>query len=452
MNVTLTKPSDEMGLITVEVVESDYAQKVADEIKKIAKTANIPGFRKGHVPMGMVKKRYEKAVKSDVLNDEVFNAVIKYIHDEKLHVLGEPLPVEVKEISLEDKDYTFNYEIGLAPELDIVVDKTVEIPYYKIEVSDEMINEQDASMRERYGKQVPGEEVSGKALVKGSLRQLNEDGTVNANDGAVAVPNAIVAPYMFKGSTETEKFTGKKLNDTVVFNPYASCEGNAVELASMLNLDKNIAADIKSDFEMTITEIIVVKPAELDQEYFDLVAGKDKIHNEEEYRGFVKNMIANQLESNSRGYFDYEVQKYYTEKYGDMKLPVEFLKKWLVRRNEELTEENIDDEFTMMLPSLKWQLIRDAIATKLNVKVEEADLTNYAKSLALHQFMQYGITNIDDKTIEDTAKRILDDKNYRQQIVDNVSNQKLFFTVREAINAKVEEVSLDKFKEIAGAK
>lgn len=441
-----------MGLITVEVVESDYAQKVADEIKKIAKTANIPGFRKGHVPMGMVKKRYEKAVKSDVLNDEVFNAVIKYIREEKLHVLGEPLPVEVKEISIEDKDFTFNYEIGFAPELDIVVDKTVELPYYKIEVSDEMINEQDSSLRERYGKQVPGEEVSEKALVKGSLRQLNEDGTVNTNEGAVAVPNAIVAPYMFKGKTETDKFAGKKLNDTVVFNPYASCEGSAVELASMLNLDKDIAADIKSDFEMTITEIIVVKPADLDQEYFDAVAGKDKVHNEEEYREFIKNMIANQLEANARGYFDYEVQKYYTEKYGDMKLPVEFLKKWLVRRNEELTEENIDDEFTTMLPSLKWQLIRDAIATKLEVKIEEDDVKDYAKSLAFHQFMQYGITNIDDKTIEDTAKRILDDKNYRQQVVDSVSNHKLFFAVREAVNAKVEEVSLDKFKEMVGSK
>lgn len=452
MNLTLTNPSDEMAVITVEVTEADYATKVADELKKIAKTANFPGFRKGHVPMGTVKKRYEKAVKSDVLNNEVFDAVIKYIRDNKLHVLGEPMPTEVKEINLDDKDYTFSYEIGLAPKLDVVADKSVELPYYKIEVSDSMIDEQDKSLRERLGSQVPGEEVDGRAVIKGALQQLNEDGTVNTNEGSIAVPNAIVAPFTFKSKEEADKFLGKHVNDKVVFNPFKSCEGNAVELASMLNLDKAIAADVKSDFEFAITEIIVVKPAELNQEYFDNVAGKDKVHDEKEYREFIKDMIAKQLEGNSRGYFDYTVQKYYTEKYGDMKLPVEFLKNWLVRRNEELTAENIDAEFDMMLPSLKWQLIREELGSKLDVKVEEADVLQYAKMLAYQQFMQYGITNIDEQTVEDTAKRILADKNYRQQIVDNVSDQKLFHAVFNAITVKNEEVSLDKFKEIAGAK
>ncbi len=452
MNVNLTKPSEEVGLITVEVTEADYADKVTKELKKIQKNANIPGFRKGAVPMGQIKRRFEKSVKSDVLNQEVYEAVINYIRNEKLHVLGEPLPVEVKEINLEDKDYKFEYEIGLAPEIDVEVDKNVELPYYKIEVSDDMINEQDKNLAERLGSQVPGEEVDAKAVVKGSIQQLNADGTVNTNEGAIQVISGIVAPFLFKSKEEADKFLGKKVNDKVVFNPYNSCDGNAVELASMLNLDKEIAKDVKDDFEFAISEIIVVKPAEHNQEFYDNVSGKDKVHNEEEYREFLKNMIAAQLEGNSISYFDHTAQQYFSEKYNDMKLPVEFLKKWLIARNEELTAENIDDEFAQMLPALKWQLIREAIGTKLGVKIEEKDVLDYAKGLARNQFMQYGITNMDEKTIEDTAKRILNDNNYRNQIVENVSDQKLFWAVRQAVNTKVEEVSLDKFKEIVGAK
>ena len=452
MNISLTKPSDDLALIKVEVQENDYADKVKSELKKIAATANIPGFRKGHVPMDQIKKRFGKSVKSDVLNNEVFNSVINYIREEKLHVLGEPMPVEVKEINLDDKDYTFEYEIGLAPELDVVVDKSVELPYYKIEVSDSMIDEQDKNFRERLGKQEPGEEADERAVIKGSIMQLNEDGTVNTNEGAIQVIAGIVAPFLFKDKEEAKKFLGKKVNDKVVFNPYKTCEGNPVELASMLNIDKSIAGDIKNDFEMAISEIIVVKPAEHDQEFFDNVAGKDKIKTEEEYRDFVKNMIEAQLANNSNSYFDYTAEKYFMDKYGDMQLPVAFLKKWLVARNSELTAENIDKEFDEMLPSLKWQLIREAIATKLGVKIDENDLLEYAKMVARQQFAQYGMTNMDDQTVEDTAKRILSNENYRNQMVDQVSNAKLFYSIREAVTLKEETVSLDKFKEIVGAK
>ena len=421
-------------------------------MKKIQRNANIPGFRKGAVPMAQIKHRFEKSAKSDALNNIVYEAVMKFIQDEKLHVLGEPLPVEVKEVNLSDKDYTFEYEIGLAPTLNVEVDKKIELPYYKIEVSDEMIEEQNKNLVERFGAQVPGEEVDERAVIKGSLQQLNADGTVNTNEGAIQVISAILAPFTFTSKEEAEKFIGKHVNDKVVFNPYNSCNGSAVELASMLNLDKEIAKDVKDDFEFAISEIIVVKPAEHNQEFFDNVAGKDKIHTEDEYREFLKNMIAHQLEGNSVSFFDANVQKFYIDKYNDMELPNEFLKKWLIARNEGLTEENIDAEYSAMLPSLKWQLIREALASKLDVKVEENDILNYAKSIAMNQFMQYGMTNMDQATIENAAKRILSDKNYRARIVDNVSDQKLYNAIRNAVNVKVEEVSLDKFKEIVGAK
>ncbi|MCH5220384.1 MAG: trigger factor [Muribaculaceae bacterium] len=448
MNVSFNKESDVVGRLVITVNEADYADKVSTELKKIQKQANIPGFRKGAVPMPQIKRRYEKAVISDTLNKEVNDAMFDYLQKENIHVLGEPMPVKVQEITDDVKDYTFEFEVGLAPELNVVVDKSVELPYYKIEVSDKMVEDQNKAFNERFGAQVPGEEVDEKAVIKGSLQQLNADGTVNTNDGAIQVISAIVAPFTFKDKEEAAKFLGKKVNDKVVYNPYKSCEGNAVEMASLLNIDKAIAGDIKDDFEFAISEIIVVKPAEHNQDFYDQVAGRDKVHNEEEYTEFVKNLIASQLEGNSVQFFDATGEKYFYDKYQDMQLPDEVLKKWLVARNEELTAENIDEEYAKLLPSLKWQIIRDAIASKLDVKVDENDMLTYARLMTRNQFAQYGIYNADDHTIEEAAKRLLNSREYRSRIAETVSTQKLFNTIRNAVNTKVEEVSLDKFIEL----
>lgn len=448
MKVTLDKTSDVSGKFIVTVEEADYAQKVKEELKKIAKEVRIPGFRQGKVPADQVRRRFGKQAKSEVLNQEVYNAVANYIQENKLNVLGEPLPVAVKEISMDDKDYTFEYEIGLAPEINVDLNKDVKLPYYEIEVSQEMLDEQDKSLRERFGAQVPGEEVDNRAVVKGSLQQLNEDGTVNENEGAIQVVSAIVAPFYFKSKEEEAKFIGKKLGDKVVFNPYNSCEGNVPELASMLNIDKAIAADVKDNFEMAISEIIVVKPAEHDQEFFDNVFGKDKVHNEEEYQTSLKEMIANSLAGNSNSLFDNEVVEYLMKTYGDIQLPDEFLKKWLVARNEELTAENIDEEFEKMIPSLKWQLVKERTAEKLGVKVTEEDLNSYAKMMAYRQFAQYGITNMDEQTVEEFAKRMLNDKRTRTQLVEQVGDAMLFGAIRNAITAENKTVSLDEFKKL----
>lgn len=451
MNVTLDKTSDIEGKFIVNIEEADYEKKVKDELKKIGREAHIPGFRQGHVPAGQIKARFGKQAKSQVLNDTVYEAVINYIRDNKLNVLGEPMPVEVKEVNLDDKDYTFEYEIGLAPVLDIKLDKDVKLPYYTIAVSDEMLAEQDKSLCQRLGSQVPGEEVDERAVVKGVLMQLNEDGTVNENPGAIQVVNGIVAPFYFKDKDEAAKFAGKKVDDKVVFNPWKSCEGNAAELASMLNLDKNIAADVKGDFQMTISEIIVHKPAEHNQEFFDNVFGKDKVKDEDEYKKALTEMIARDLAGNSEQLFQADAEKYLIDKYGDMQLPVAFLKKWLVARNEELTAENIDKEFEAMLPSLKWQLIRERVSAELNVELKEEDLLDYAKGVAYHQFAQYGITNMDDETIEQSAKRLLNDRETRSRLVERLSDLKLMNAVKGAVTLEDKTVSLDEFRELVKA-
>ena len=451
MNVTLDKTSDIEGKFIVNVEEADYEQKVKDELKKIGREAHIPGFRQGHVPAGQIKARFGKQAKSQVLNDTVYEAVINYIRDNKLNVLGEPMPVEVKEVNLDDKDYTFEYEIGLAPVLDIKLDKDVKLPYYTIAVSDEMLAEQDKNLCQRLGSQVPGDEVDERAIVKGVLMQLNEDGTVNENPGAIQVVNGIVAPFYFKDKDEAAKFTGKKVDDKVVFNPWKSCEGNAAELSSMLNIDKNIAADVKSDFQFTISEIIVLKPAEHNQEFYDNVFGKDKVTDEEGYKKALTEMIARDLAGNSEQLFQADTEKYLMDKYGDMQLPVNFLKKWLVARNEELTAENIDKEFEAMLPSLKWQLIREKVSAELKVEIKEEDLLGYAKAIAYQQFAQYGITNMDDETIEQSAKRLLNDRDTRSRMVERLSDITLMTAVKEAVTLDNKTVSLEEFRDLVKA-
>lgn len=448
MNVSIEKIDNVNGKITVSIEENDYKDKVTSELKRIGKTHTLPGFRKGHVTVDQLRRRFGKQVKSDVINQEVYEAVINYIRDNKLAILGEPLPVEVKEIDMNSVDYTFEYEIGLTPEINVDL-KKVSLPYYNIEVSKEMVDEQDANFRERFGNQVPGEEVDEKALVKGSIMELNEDGLVKDTEDAIQVVGGIIAPMYLKDKEEADKFIGKKLNDKVVFNPYKACEGDVTRLASMLNIDKEKAAEAKGDFEMSIAEIIVVKPAELNKEYYKNIFGPDKVKTEEEYFEAIKQMISAQISGNSEMLFHMQAEKQLVEEYGNFELPQEFLKKWLVRRNEGLTAENINEEFEKMIPSLKWQIIKERIAAVAEVKIEEADVQNHAKAIARQQFAQYGMTNVEDDMLADYAKRFLEDKNSRSRIIEEAGDAKLFEAIKQTAKIEAKSVSVDEFKSIA---
>lgn len=448
MELKFDKQSDSKALLTVDIVESDYADKVRKQIKNLGVTHQIPGFRKGHVPFGVLEKRFGKDVASDVINNVVYDAVLGYLRDNKIDILGAPVPVEVVQLDLDNKkDYSFSYELALAPVVDVVVDKSVKLPYYTIKVSDEMISEQDAAFRKRFGAQVPGDTVEPDALVKGAIMELDDNGNVKESEDAIQVISGIVAPMYFKDKAQADKFIGKKVGDKVVFNPAATCDGNVSELSSMLQIDKDRAADVKSDFEMAISEIIVLRPAEHDEEFFTNVFGKDKVKTEEEYNAALKDMIASQLSSNSEQVFQGDAYKYFIDKYGsDVNVAEDVLKKWYMSIHREANEENIDSTFESMMPDLKWQLIRDAIAEKLGVKVEEADLIQYATLMARRQFAQYGMTNLTDDVYEDYGKRMLSENSARENIARQVSVLKLFHAIRQAVTLENKELTLEEFK------
>lgn len=450
MNITFEKTADATGVITVAIDKSDYAAKVDEKLKEIGKTHVIPGFRKGHISLPQLRQRFGRDVKSDCINRIVVDAMYDYVQENDIKTVGQPMARDMQEIDLNKDDYTFEFDVCLWPEIDIKLDKDVKLPFYNIDVTEEMVADQDKSLRERFGAQVPGEEVDSKAVIKGSIMELDENGNVRTDEDAIQVTAGIVAPFLFTDKEEADKFMGKHLNDKVVFNPYKSCNGNVAELASMLQVDKDKAADVKADFEFAISEIIVVKLAEHNQDFYDDVFGKDKVHTEEEYTEALKNMIRAQLMPNSINLSNRDIHNYLMTTYADkVVFNKDLLMKWVVKSNPEANSEDVEKDFENMIPGIQWELISGTISDMLKVEVTEEDLQMQANYIAAQQLQQYGMYNMDQETIADMGKRILNDKKIRQQIYSQVEESKLFNAVRNAVTIEEKTVSLDEFKTLA---
>ena len=442
MKIEYAKVDDVNGVITMVVEESDYADLVKKQLKEIGKKHAEPGFRPGHVPAALLEKKYGSYARQEAINEVVGNALFDFIKKEELNVLGNPVPDEDNRITDDNKEFVLKFKVGVAPEFELKLDKDVHMPYYKITVNDEMINRQDEAMRRRFGKQVPGEEVDATALVKGVLTELAADGTVK--EGGIVVENGIVSPQYFKSDDQRALFIGKKVGDTVVFNPSATCDANPAEMSSMLNIDKNDVNNHLGDFSMAISEIIVLKEAELGEEYYKEVFG-DKVTDEAGYRAAVKEMIAGSLIGDQNYRFTLDAENVIREQVGELQLPDEVLKDFLIAQNETLTRENIDAEYAGIRKQLVWDLEKDKAGRQLDVKVEEADLLQTASMIARQQFAQYGMTNVPDETVANYAKQILSDEKAHAQVARQTADMKLFNAIRNAVTLDEKEVSVDEF-------
>lgn len=446
MEVTFVKLGENEGKITVNVVESDYADKVKEQLKEIGRKKEIPGFRKGHIDMAQLKKRFGKMVKSDVLNDVVYHAAIDWLRENKMDILGHPLPENVAEINLEDKDYTFSYEVAIAPELGIKFDKEVTLPFYNIAVADDMMEAQDKELRARNGKRETVQDYEDRALVKGSLAELNEDGTVK-EDG-VKVEDAIVGPFVFKNEDEMKEFEGAKVGGKVVFNPWASCEGNEAELSSMLHIDRDKTADMRSNFEMTVAEILVNRPADHDQAFYDAVFGADTVHNEEEYNEKLREAIAQALQPNSANLFQRQTEEYLMERYGKMTLPERLIKKLIASDDKKMTEEEIDKAYADSIESIKWDIIENQAAREVKAEVTKEEVEALAKDIAAQQLRQYGMFELNDEILNMYMQNMMNDENSRRRLVRQAFIQQLFGKIHAAVTLDEKTVSLDEFRAI----
>ncbi|MCH5225102.1 MAG: trigger factor [Muribaculaceae bacterium] len=446
MNVDYRKLDNVNAELSVTLEEKDYADKVKKQLKEIGKHRPEPGFRAGHVPMAMLEKKYGAGVKYDVINREIADAVYDYIRDNKLRVLGQPVADKDNQFKDGEKDFTFKFKLGLAPEIDVKIGKDMKIPYYTIAVSDEMVDQEITALRKRFGVQGPGEETEPDAVIKGVISELNPDGSVK-EDGIV-VENGILAPMHFTSDEQKKLFEGKHPGDVVVFNPAASCNTNVTEMSSMLNIDKEDVENHKGDFNFEIKEIIVLKPAELDQEFFDNAVGKDKAHNEEELKEAVKDLIKDQLKAESNFRFSIDARNVIEKSVGNVQLPEEVLKSFLMGQNEQLTEANIDEEYVKIRPQLVWDLTKDEIVSKFDIKVTEDDLLDEARIAVYRQLSQYGPASLTEGLIDHYAQEVVKDQKNRDSFERNALNKKIFESIKENVTLDNKELSLDDFKKL----
>lgn len=447
MKIDFEKLNDVNGEITVTIEEKDYADDVKKELKRIAKTHSEPGFRAGHVPAGLIEKKFGKATKYDIVTKAVGDALYKYITENNLPVLGNAIPDKANNIDLDGTDYTLKFRVGLAPKMDLKADKSITIPYYKIQVTDEMTDRQDEAMRKQLGKQVPGEEVDATALVKGVIRELNEDGSVK-EDGIV-VENGIIAPQYFKDDEQRALFIGKKVGDEIVFNPWKTADGNPAELSSMLNIDKGDVANHKGDFRMDIKEIIVLKPAELGEEYYKEVFGADTdVKDEKAYRAAVAKIIENQLGADENYRFTIDAKRLITDAVKDTELPDDVLKEYLVMQHEDITPQNVDEVYAGMKRQLLWDLAKETLAAQMDIKVDDDDMKNTARMLARDQFAKYGMNSMPQDAIDKFADDILKDKKSLDNIRANTFDMKFFNGLKNNVTLEEKSVTTEEFSNL----
>lgn len=446
MNVNFEKIGNVNAKITVSIVEEDYKSEVKKGLAEVGMKRPIKGFRPGHVPAGLLQKLFGEQVLSEVLDRKVGRAFTNYIVENKIDLLGEPMPCNEGPIDLKaQKEFEFKFELGLAPEFELKLDKDVKIPYYEIEVSQEMVDNQDKSNRKRFGKQVAGEVAAEDSLLRGSLVELNEDGT-EKEDG-IKVEKTVIIPQYLKNDDEKKKFVGAKVNGDVVYNPNVSVDGNVTELSALLNVDKEVA-DVKSDFKFHVEEVLVTEEAALDQELFDSVLGKDQAKTEEEYFTKLKEMLAAQLKNDSNYRFTLDAEKVLKEVVGDLELPEDFLKRFLAARDENADPAKIEEDFPKTKAQLQWHLIKEKVARNFAIKVEAEDKMRLARYFAAQQFAQYGMGNMPEDVIDNYAHKILEDENYSNEISNRAMEDKVFAQIQNAVTLDVKKVSVEEFNKL----
>jgi trigger factor len=447
MSVSLTNVDSVNAILQINVTKEDYKEKLDNALKAFRKKANIPGFRPGTVPMGMVKKMYGKSLLAEEVNKLISENLYNYIQENKLNVLGEPLPNEEKQQPVDfsvEGDYDFYFDVALAPEIKLSLTKKDKIAYYAIEVDEELVDKQIASYKANYGKYEKVEEGAKETdLIRGAISEL-EDGKVK--EGGIFVEGGVLMPSYMKDETEQAKFAGSKAGDTIVFNPGKAYDGNETEIASMLHIDKDAVEAIAPEFQFAITEITRYKEAELDKELFDKVFGEGTVATEADFRAKVKETISEQFAPDSDYKFLLDAKELLEKKTGDLQFPDAFLKRWLIASGEERTAESVEKDYPKIVGDLKFHLIKEQIAKDNDLKIDHDDMKTIAMQAARAQFAQYGMMNLPDEMVENYANNMLKDKDNARNLLDRAMENKIIDILKTKLGIEEKTVSLDEFR------
>lgn len=427
------------AVLTLTIEPADYQEKTEKELKDIRRKANIPGFRKGMVPISLVKKMYGKSVLADVINKTLGEGIYDYIRNEKLNILGEPLPNEdvKREFDWDNPtDFVFDFDIALAPEFDARLTEKDTLTYHEIEITDKMVDDQVTSYAERFGHSEDVEQYTDGDFIRGTLTEQTE--------GGIVVDKAMLMPSYMKDENQRKLFEGAKKGDVVTFNPSVAYDNDA-EVASMLQIEKDKVAEHKGEFALTINSISHHQAAALDAELFAKVFADKAPADIDGFRALVREEMQQTLKQDQDYKFGKDAKEAILKKVGQLEFPDEFLKRWLQVNDKDMTEEKLEKEYPQMLEQLTWQLVVDQLAETYNIKVEQADLTAYAKNIARMQLMQYGLSHVEDNYLEQYAQEILKNENQARGIYSRVQEDKIFEAVKGVVKLKTKKVSYEDF-------
>lgn len=447
MDTSLISVDSVNAILKIEVKKADYQVKVDEAVKTFRKKANVPGFRPGTVPVGMVKKMYGKSILADEVNKLVGEGIYNYIQENKLNILGEPLPNQEKQQPVDfakEEDYEFFFDIALAPEIKLDLTKKDKMDYFKIAIDEELVQKQISSYKANYGKyETVEEDAKPTDLLKGEVVEL-ENGTPKA--GGIAVEGAVLMPSYMKDEEEQAKFANVKREAQIVFNPGKAYDGNETEIASFLHIDKDAVEAIAPEFMFTVKEITRYKEADLDQALFDKVFGEGTVKTEAEFLDKIKESLSSQLAPDSDYKFLLDARALLENKVGDITFPDAFLKRWLLTTGSEKTAESLDAEYPKILEDLKFHLIKEQLAKDNDLKIEEADVRNVAMQAARVQFAQYGMVGMPDDVLANYANEMLKNKETSRNLVDKAMEEKIAACLKSLITLNEKEISLDEFK------
>ena len=450
MNVSFEQIDAVNGLLTVDLKREDFANDVNKEVAAMGVRHPLKGFRPGKAPKSLLMKFYGPSVTADVVDRMVGKAMYDYLRENNLNILGEPLPNEDTKVDLmNDEEMAFKFDLGLAPAIDLKLNKRINVPYYNIEVTDQMVDDAIAHDRKRLGTLVDGEVSDKESMLRGSMIELDENGNDKA-DG-VKVERTVISPRYMNDDDEAAKFVGVNVGSTFVFNPHKAYNGNVAELSGLLNVDRNVAGDMKSDFRVTIEEIKVNQEAEMNEEFYKGVLGVEtEVKDEAAFHEAVRGMIAQANIPDCNYRFTIDAQRVLTEKAGDIQLPEEFLKRFIQTRREEdkKNTEITDEEAQGMFKQLRWQLVKDHIAQELGVKVEKEDIDTAAFIFAQQQLSQYGIYNAPEDLVKQQAERYMQDDRAREMIQEHAIDNKFYAAVREAVKVNEKTISVEEFRKL----
>jgi trigger factor len=447
MNIIKENIDDLNALLKIEIKKADYEDNVEKVLRDYRRKANVKGFRPGMVPIGLVKKMYGKAVQLDEINKIVSENIHKYLIDEKIEILGDPLPkADDQELINFDKqeDFTFTFEVGLAPQFEIKLSKKNKVNYYQIAVDDKMKNDYISNYTRRFGQFISSEKTDGKDMLKGNIIELGEKNSIP--EVGFKAENTTLSIDIIKDEKIKKHFTGKKIDDEIDFD-LRKAFPNDYEIAGILNKKKEEVTDVNGKFRFTIKEINRFEPAEIGQPLFDKVYGEGIIKSEDEFMSRIEEEIVNNLKRESEYKLMEDIKKLIIGK-TDFSLPDSFLKKWLLKVNEKTTEEQIEKEFDSFKSDLKWQLIRNKIAKENEIKISDEELQAEAENVTRYQFQQYGLYYATDDQIGNYAKEMLKREDEAKRIAEKILEEKALEKLKELVKLEDKMISADDFNKL----